>query len=84
MFSLRFDREIIITSHAQARMQERELSAEQVLDVIESGMVRQKDGRRMWIFKTMESRRDNLICAAVVMDDRLVVKTVMVNWELME
>lgn len=84
MFSLRFDREIIITSHAQARMQERELSAEQVLDVIESGVVRQKDGRRMWIFKTMESRRDNLICAAVVMDDRLVVKTVMVNWELME
>lgn len=84
MFSLRFDREIIITSHAQARMQERELSAEQVLDVIESGMVRHKDGRRMWIFKTMESRCDNLICAAVVMDDRLVVKTVMVNWELME
>lgn len=65
-------------------MQERGISAEQMLDVIESGTVRNKDGRRMWIFKAMESRRDNLICAAVVMDDRLVVKTVMVNWELME
>lgn len=84
MFSVRFNRELIITSHAQARMQEREISAEQVFDIIENGMVRHKDGGRMWVFKVMENRRDNLICAAVVMEDRLVVKTVMVNWELME
>ncbi len=65
-------------------MQERDIGAEQVFDIIESGTMRDKDGRRMWIFKAMESRRDNLICAAVVMDDKLVVKTVMVNWELVE
>ena len=82
MFSRRFRKKIVITQHAQERMLERGISDTELLDVIETGTIRQKDEKRMWIYKAVEKRVDNLICAAVMEEDRLVVKTVMINWQL--
>jgi hypothetical protein len=36
----------------------------------------------MWVFTHIQERADNLICAAVVEQAAVVIKTVMVNWEL--
>ncbi len=36
----------------------------------------------MWLFKHIDVRSDNLICAAVIEQDAIIVKTVMINWEL--
>ncbi|MBK1736301.1 DUF4258 domain-containing protein [Halorhodospira abdelmalekii] len=53
-------------------------------DLLETGQTRYKDDTRLWIAKAIEGRHDNLVCAAVVLEDRLVVKTVMhhFQWEL--
>ncbi len=54
-----------------------------LVDLLESGQSRYKDGTRLWIAKTVEGRDDNLICAAVALEDYLIVKTVMhhFRWE---
>ena len=52
-------------------------------EIIESGEARYKDSKRLWISKHMKERNDNLICVAVALEDRLVIKTVMhyFQWE---
>lgn len=75
--------EVVVTDHALARMRERSISDAELKDVIESGATKYSDSKRLWIYKTV-SGADNLICAAVVLDGMVVVKTVMINWELEE
>lgn len=55
----------------------------QLLELIETGEVRHKDERRLWIAKCIPSRTDNLLCAAVAVEDALIVKSVMHHfaWE---
>lgn len=48
-----------------------------MIDILETGEIRYKDNVRQWIAKNMPERKDNLICAAVALEDRLIVKTVM-------
>jgi len=83
MFSQRFGCKIVITLHARQRMQERDISDSLLLELIETGEVRHKDERRLWIAKCIPSRTDNLLCAAVAAEDALIVKTVMHHfaWE---
>lgn len=76
--------EVVVTDHALARMRERSISDAELKDVIESGETKYSDSKRLWIYKTVSGRADNLICAAVVLDGMVVVKTVMINWELEE
>jgi len=77
-------KEIVITAHAQARLRERNVSQDQLFSVIEHGTIHKKDEKRMWIFMEIAARDDNLICAALVVENRLVVKTVTVNCGLVE
>jgi len=81
MFSTRFQRQIQITRHARLRMREREMDDALVLDIIETGTARYKDAARLWLYKQVPGRDDNLLCAAVVLEDRLVVKTVMHHFD---
>ncbi|MEO1751992.1 DUF4258 domain-containing protein [Thiofaba sp. EF100] len=83
MLSLRFGRIIIVTLHARQRMQERCISDALLLELIETGEERYKDERRLWIAKSIPGRTDNLICAAVALENALIVKTVMhhFTWE---
>lgn len=77
MFSHRFQLPIVISSHAQNRMIERDISAAMLLEVIDSGDTRYKDATHLWAFKEFPERHDNLLCAVLVLEDCVVVKTVM-------
>lgn len=77
MISNRFNRLVVFTRHAMARMIERHISEALIMDLLETGTVRKKDASRFWIAKAFPGRADNLICVAVVAEDKLVIKTVM-------
>lgn len=81
MRSTRFQMQVVLTEHAKARMVERDLSAALVLDIIDNGMQRDAGGTHYWLYKQFPERQDNLLCVAVVIDNVLVVKTVMHHWE---
>lgn len=82
MFSTRFNRPLIITRHAGQRMAERNLSAADLLAVVDTGDTRYKDETHLWAYKYLEGRNDNLVCAVLVLEDAVVVKTVMHHFAL--
>ena len=84
MFSQRFQKNIRLTHHVKARMEKRDISLELLLDLIETGDVRHKSESDLWIFRQYPERPDNLVCPAVVVDQAVIVKTVMVDWTLEE
>lgn len=63
-------------------MAKRSISEEMLIDLIETGRMLYKSDADAWIFKQYPERSDNLICAAVVLAQAVIVKTVMVNWKL--
>ena len=77
MYSLRFERTARITRHARQRMQQRQIDDGLLAELIEHGECRYKNSQHLWIADHFEGRDDNLICAAVVLETELVVKTVM-------
>jgi len=77
MFSNRFQLPIVISSHARMRMVERDISEAMLLEVIDSGDTRYKDATHLWAFKEFPERHDNLLCAVLVLEDQVIVKTVM-------
>jgi len=81
MFSRRFQRPVRITRHARQRMAERHMDDAVVLDVIETGTAKYKDAARLWLYKAVAGRADNLLCVAAVLEDALIVKTVMHHFE---
>lgn len=82
MHSRRFDRPIILTRHARLRMDERNISEAELLSVIDTGETRYKDDSHLWAFKHIAERADNLVCAVLVLEDSVVVKTVMHHFSL--
>jgi hypothetical protein len=84
MFSRRFQRPVIITRHASDRMIARKVTAELVLQIVDTGFVRYSDPIRLWAWLEVPERDDNLLCLALVLEDAIVVKTVMHHWEVME
>ncbi len=77
MFSTRFQRLVVISSHARIRMTERGINEATLLEVIDSGETRYKDATHLWAFKEFPAQHDNLLCAVLVLEDYVVVKTVM-------
>jgi hypothetical protein len=84
LHSQRFDKTIKLTHHAKARMQERDITEARLLDLIEYGETKFKDDKHGWFFKNYPDRNDNLVCAVVMIDDAIIIKTVMINWQLEE
>jgi hypothetical protein len=81
-FSKRFGKNVWITSHARDSMEKRGIDDATLEQVMEEGDVKHRDEKHLWVFKHIQGRADNLICAAVVEETAVVVKTVMINWEL--
>jgi hypothetical protein len=83
LYSYRFTRPIKVTQHAHQRMEERAVSEALLLDLIETGDVRHKDESRIRLARYYEDRADNLICAAAVLEQNIVIKTLMHHfpWE---
>ena len=62
----------------------RKVTAELVLQIVDTGFVRYSDPIRLWAWLEVPERDDNLLCLALVLEDVIVVKTVMHHWEVME
>lgn len=77
MFSVRFQRPVVVTHHARLRMVERDISEPMLLDVIDTGTTRYRDGTHLWAYKDFPGRGDNMVCAVVVLESAVVIKTVM-------
>lgn len=75
--------DVYVTRHVRERMAQLGMTEVLLSELLETGQMRYKDDTRLWITKAMEARNDNLVCAAVVLENRLVVKTVMhhFQWE---
>lgn len=83
MFSIRFQRRMIVTHHARERMNERSISDEMLVEVIDTGETRYRDNTHLWAFKEFPERRDNLLCAVLVLEDEVVIKTVLHHFSVL-
>ena len=81
-FSQRFGKNVWVTHHARESMLRRGVDTATLERVIEEGEIKRRDEVNLWVFKHIQDRADNLICAAVVEQAAVVVKTIMINWEL--
>jgi len=50
--------------------------------LIERGEYREKKAEQGWVYYEFPERNDNLVCAAVVNDDAIIIKTVMIRWQV--
>lgn len=82
LYSHRFQRPIRLTNHVAERMEKRSITEEILYDVIETGDIRYKSETDVWIYKHFDDRDDNLICAAAILGQAVIIKTVMINWHL--
>ena len=82
LYSRRFGKEVCITRHARESMVRRAVDEATLMNVLEEGEFKLKNETHMWVFKHVDGREDNLICAAVVEETVVVIKTVMIEWKL--
>ena len=66
MYSARFNLQVVLTEHATQRMAERQISLEQVLEIIDSGTVKEAGGLHYWLCRHLPDRTDNLLCVEAV------------------
>jgi hypothetical protein len=77
MFSKRFGKPVRLTDHATKRMSERGIEIEMLLDILDTGTIKFKDEAHFWAFKAYPERADNMLCAAAIEGEVIIVKTVM-------
>lgn len=77
MFSVRFQKPVLLTHHAISRMKQRSISLDELLLVVDTGDTRFKDDTHLWAYKHLPGRTDNLVCAVLVLENAVIVKTVM-------
>lgn len=82
MFSQRFRMPVVITAHARERMVARGMDDALVLDIVDMGVDKDAGRGHHWLYKELPDRTDNALCVAALVDNVLVVKTVMHHWEL--
>ena len=63
-------------------MAERAISEAELLLVLDTGETKFKDSSHLWAYKHLAGRTDNLICAVLVLETAVIVKTVMHDFEL--
>lgn len=80
--SARFDKNVWLTNHPIESMAKRAITLSEVKRVVEDGVWSARDDRHSWLSLHFPERDDNLICAAVLMGDAVILKTVMIHWQL--
>ena len=83
MHSTRFGLPVVLTEHARLRMAERSMDTALVLEIIDTGIFKDAGNGHCWLYKHFDDRADNLLCVAAVIENALVVKTIMHHWEPM-
>lgn len=80
-WSERFQRQVWLTHHALTRAIERNMSLDLIIEIIETGTFMEREAGHCWIWKSIDSRHDNLLCVAALLADALIIKTVMHHFE---
>jgi hypothetical protein len=62
-------------------MAERGMDRAMIADTIDTGSLKDAGKSHFWIYKHIAGRDDNLLCVAAVINNVVVVKTVMHHWE---
>ena len=75
---------LVFSDHVLARMKMRDVSIEEIVDVVETGSIKPKEAdHKFWVFKHFEHREDNLISVSLAIEgENLIVITVLVNWRI--
>ena len=81
MHSTRFGLSIVLTEHAKLRMAERKIDEALIVDIIDTGILKDAGRAHYWVYKHFDDRDDNLLCVAAVIENVVVVKTIMNHWE---
>ena len=81
-YSERFNKSVWLTNHAIEAMAKRNITLPEVKILIESGDYRENKGPHGWIYYDFPERIDNLVCAAVVKDSAIIIKTIMIRWQV--
>ena len=81
MHSIRFNMPVVLTEHAKLRMAERQIDAVLVLEIIDTGILKDAGNSHYWLYKNINERADNLLCVAAVIENAVVIKTIMHYWE---
>jgi len=71
-----------LTNHAIEAVAKRNIKLEEVKHLIESGDYKKSKEKQGWIYFDFPERDDNLICAAIINENAIIIKTIMVNWTL--
>jgi len=80
-YSNRFEKNVWLTNHAIEAMVKRNIILPEIKILIESGEYRKNKDSHGWIYFEFPERDDNLVCAAVIDADAIIVKTIMVRWK---
>ncbi len=81
-YSGRFEKNVWLTNHAIEAMAKRKITLPEVKKLIESGDYRKKKGSHGWIYFDFPDRVDNLVCAAIVEENAIIIKTIMIQWQV--
>lgn len=80
LVSQRLGLNIVMTAHAQSRAAERGISLTMIQAIVDTGEMLEAKPGHLWFFKSFTDRTDNLLCVAAVVENVLVVKTVLHHW----
>nr|VFJ47383.1 MAG: protein of unknown function (DUF4258) [Candidatus Kentron sp. FW] len=78
--SARFGKKVWLTNHAIESMAKRAITLHEIKQLVEEGEYLPKGETHGWIFYNFLERNDNLLCAAVMNRQAIIVKTVMIDW----
>ena len=81
-YSERFGKNVWLTNHAIEAMAKRKITLPEVKTLIELGDYKSVEKAHGWIYYRFPERDDNLVCSAIVDDKAIIIKTVMIRWQL--
>ena len=80
-YSKRFGKNVWLTNHAIEAMAKRKITLPEVKELIEFGSYKSVAKSHGWIHYDFTERNDNLVCAAVVDEKAITIKTIMIEWQ---
>ena len=81
-YSEKFGKNIWLTNHAIEAMAKRKIILPEVKKLIELGDYMDVEAGHGCIYYKFSKRDDNLMCAAVVNEKAIIIKTLMIRWRV--
>ena len=78
-YSERFRKKVWLTNHSIEAMAKRKITFPELKELIEYGDYIEKMAEHGWVYYEFPEREDNLVCAAVVTNNAIIVTTVMIR-----